>query len=80
MVIIYIKYFHLNNIEEEAHDCDNHHNSAYYRLRRDNSESGLVEKPDGEHPYGEDADQCADDLSPVVPVAHVRSGGFLRTL
>lgn len=72
-----VQNFHLNQIENEAHHCNDEHDSAFDLRRLEEAHSGFTDEPHGHDPDGGHRDECADDFSAMPPVSQMVRRGSL---
>ena len=61
-IIFHIQDLHLNDVEAEAKDGNDKHDASKHGLWCDDSQSSLIDKPEGQAPNEDDAHYGADDL------------------
>ena len=66
-----VQNFHLNQIENEAHNRDNQHDAALDLGRLEEAHGGFAYEPHGHDPDGGHRDERADDFSAMPPVSQV---------
>lgn len=62
VMVFHVQDLHLNDVEAETKDGNYKHDASKHRLRCDDSQSSLIDKPEGEAPNEDDAYYSTDDL------------------
>jgi len=73
-----VQNFHLNQVENQAHDGHNEHNLAIHLVRHEKALGGLDKEPACHNPDGSDGDESSNNLSSVPAVGQVLGRTFLR--
>ena len=71
MAIARVQNFHLNQVKDEAHHCNDEHDVSLDLRWFKEAHRRLIEQPSSHHPNGGDRDKGADDLSSVPTVGKI---------